>query len=250
MEEAQKKLCIAITAKNIVEVQKALKAGADVTVESSSSSTGRRCPPIVQAVVVDSSDIAQLLLEHGADVNQAGKEDGTTALLTAAENGFDRLCELLLSLGAESEKPNHKGWTPLMAAASNGHLSVCQMLMDQGVSEIDSTDPEGLTPLMGAATEGHVAVCSYLLEEGAKVNHVANDGDTALCKAAAKGLDAICQLLVEQGADVKLVNSTDGWSPLMYAARYGHETTCQFFIDYTEHGPSLINKGDQEGCTP
>jgi ankyrin repeat protein len=47
--------------------------------------------------------VAQMLLEHGADMNHQSTK-GCTALLLASNNGFFDLAELLLDHGADIEK--------------------------------------------------------------------------------------------------------------------------------------------------
>jgi ankyrin repeat protein len=58
------------------------------------------------------SDIAQLLVDHGADVNvRDGK--GDTALKIATRNGYTRIVDLLKKAGAKSEEA---GAAPAAAA--------------------------------------------------------------------------------------------------------------------------------------
>ena len=61
--------------------------------------------------------MAQLLLQHGADV-RAADNDGSTALMCAAEGGHEAVIQLLLQHGADVAAARHDGFTALMCAAS------------------------------------------------------------------------------------------------------------------------------------
>ena len=79
-------------------------------------------------------------LEGGGRANAARKhldEDGevttgVTLLMDAAENGHERVAELLLQRGAEVNLQNSDGWTALMQAAINGHERVVELLLQRG----------------------------------------------------------------------------------------------------------------------
>ena len=51
---------------------------------------------------------------------EAKGNHGSTPLQVAAENGHDKVVELLLQNGANLEAKTNKGWTPLLGAARMG----------------------------------------------------------------------------------------------------------------------------------
>jgi ankyrin repeat protein len=59
-----------------------------------------RVEPLHSAAAAGATDIARLLLQHGADAN-ARQVQGFTALMSAAQQGNDALADLLLSHGAD-----------------------------------------------------------------------------------------------------------------------------------------------------
>ena len=75
--------------------------------------------------------MAQLLLQHGADV-AAARHDGSTALMFAAEGGHEAVAQLLLQHGADVAAANNDGLTALMCAAGGGHEAVAQLLLQHG----------------------------------------------------------------------------------------------------------------------
>jgi ankyrin repeat protein len=86
-----------------------------------------------------------------------------SALMLAALQGLDELCEVLIQKGADVNKP---GWAPLHYAATHGHLTVMKLLLENH-AYIDAASPNASTPLMMAALYGTPAAVKLLLEAGA-----------------------------------------------------------------------------------
>lgn len=78
-----------------------IEHGADVNVRSRGAVA--RVPPLGTAAFVGSVELARLLLDRGADVNGEG-EGGFTALDSAAANGNDELVRMLESRGGERRR--------------------------------------------------------------------------------------------------------------------------------------------------
>ncbi|KAK1237391.1 hypothetical protein MKX08_003016 [Trichoderma sp. CBMAI-0020] len=74
--------------------------------------------------------VVKILLDFGADVNQAGV-DGKTALFYAAQKDDARLVILLLEHGAESSKFSSTGDTPLTTAIIHNSHHVLQLLLER-----------------------------------------------------------------------------------------------------------------------
>jgi ankyrin repeat protein len=90
-------------------------------------------------------------------------------MLAAIDNQLE-LAELLIERGADV---NRKGWTPLHYAATRGHREMIRLLLDNN-AYIDSEAENGTTPLMMAAYSAPPLAVKLLLEEGADptlVNH-------------------------------------------------------------------------------
>jgi ankyrin repeat protein len=87
---------------------------------------------------------AEVLQNNGAAVEQllaAGlnpnipNKNGDTALMLAADKGFDRMVALLLAYGADPNIANTSSFTPLLLAASKGHENVVKVLLDAGADQ-------------------------------------------------------------------------------------------------------------------
>ena len=73
-------------------------------------------------------------------------------------------------------KGKDDGWTALHSAAQNGHLEVTQYLISQG-AEVNQGDNDGVTALHSAAQNGHLDTTQYLISQGAEVNQGDNMTD-------------------------------------------------------------------------
>ncbi len=73
-------------------------------------------------------EVVKLLLEAGANVNKAEKEEGFTSLLMASSEGQPEVVRLLLEAGADVDKTDKKGRTPLIVASMLGHTEVVKLL--------------------------------------------------------------------------------------------------------------------------
>jgi len=145
------------------------------------------------------------LLKAGADVN-AQQSDGATALQWAAYRGDAELAALLLKAGAKPGIANRNGATPLWLAAMRGDTAVIEALL-KGGADANEQLPLGRRPLMLAARSGQVAAVRALLEHGADVNAAESErGTTALMQAADQGHADVLKELIRHGAKVAAVS--------------------------------------------
>lgn len=101
----------------------------------------------------DRSDIALLLIEHGADVNERYERfKGPTPLLFALRNDMDSLVLPLLEHGAAIDVVDVDGKTPLHHAAGKGDEKMVRFMIDHGAS-LTRKDKFAHTPLDYASAE-------------------------------------------------------------------------------------------------
>ena len=94
--------------------------------------------PLMIAITNGNSDVVNLLLKAGADVN-AKRTTGTTALMTAAQYGRADLAKLLLHHGAMVNAKCETGLNALMIGACWGRLDVVKVLLAAGATPRDTT---------------------------------------------------------------------------------------------------------------
>ena len=122
--------------------------------------------PLYWAVGYGHTDVAQLLLQAGADVNVRA-DDGLMPLHLAALGGETEVAGLLVARGADVHaRDDISGWTPLYWAAAHGHASVAELLLAKG-TDLNAKDRQGRTPLDIAAKERHTELVALLKKHGA-----------------------------------------------------------------------------------
>ena len=107
--------------------------------------------------------VAKLLIDTPKLNIDARNTVDENPLMMAALKGHTELVQLLISKGADVNKT---GWAPLHYAATFGHLQIMQMLLDAH-AYIDAESPNASTPLMMAAQYGTPSAVKLLLEAGA-----------------------------------------------------------------------------------
>jgi ankyrin repeat protein len=94
----------------------------------------------------------ELLIGHGADVNQVTGIGGMTPLHMSARRGTMRIAEALLDAGADMEARDKNGETPLRRAVNCGQEHMVRLLLSRG-AEPRSTDKNGRTPIDAARSK-------------------------------------------------------------------------------------------------
>ena len=123
-----------------------------------------------------SFEVAEVLMNWPATNLNAVNSKGESPLMLAALKGYKDIAEKLLEKGADANKT---GWTPLHYAASNSHLEIISILFENN-AYIDAESPNGTTPLMMAAMYGTSEAVNLLLQEGADPQLKNQQGLTAL----------------------------------------------------------------------
>ena len=131
----------AIRDKDLELVNKALVNGERATAKSR---LGKYA--ILEAAETGSVDIAQLLIDNGANVNVVYRKTGETPLQAAAARGYEEMAELLVEEEAELDREDRQGETPLIKAVRQGHAGMVALLIEAG-ADINLGDYTGRTPL-------------------------------------------------------------------------------------------------------
>ncbi len=108
---------------------------------------------------------AEALAASGADVNAPRAKGGYTPLMLAAMSGSSELAELLIAHGAKIDATNPGGVTALMITAATDHARVAEVLLKRGAN-VDAKSDDGRTALSIARANNADAVLRLLAPAG------------------------------------------------------------------------------------
>jgi ankyrin repeat protein len=141
------------------------------------------------------ADIAELLLEHGSDIN-AIELEGDTPLHTAVKwGGHEDVVKVLIAHKADVNAGDKDGKTPLCDAAAEGYPNIIMLLLTNGAN-VNARDKYGNCPLSLAVVNNRYGVVPLLLSNGANPMVEDGSGDTMLVRAALQGSPALAEMLL------------------------------------------------------
>jgi len=220
-------------------------------------------------------DIVQfLIVERSQNVNARGFRHEETPLSVASRRGYSEVARVLLEHGADTETRDNDTFSPLERSSNNGHVQVVRVLLENH-ADVNFLDENNLTALHFASSSGQVAVARVLLGNGADPNAKTTDNETPLHLADNEG---VTRILLEYGADpnardshnqtplhralernraevarVLLENGGDAnardaenRTPLHVASKRGHLDGVRLLL---QHGADIHARGDK-GRTP
>ncbi|TGO44685.1 hypothetical protein BOTNAR_0766g00030 [Botryotinia narcissicola] len=223
--------------------------------------------------------IINLLLEHGAKVDENIPTIGGTALHLASRFGSENNIDVFLSQKLDVNQKDRDGMTPLHFssrygreenveclvdasadfrlqvhcagrrfhyAARFGHLKTLQLLYERG-SHIYVNEADGFfnAPLHLVSANGHVNVAKWLLQKGAAINQAGTAGDTPLLLATSREHVETVRELLNMRADVHKRND-DSYSSILVAFENTH---LEIFDILRISGASLSGTGGRDNGT-
>lgn len=186
-----RKLQEAIDSKDIAAVQDLLKRDFDVDFRY------RGQTALQLAVRLGALDICKLLVERGANVDEADGELNSL-LNTACWNGYEDIAKLLIDNNANLDSENDAGSTSLHACAKKGHARIARLLV-AGNCSLNIPDRLGRTAVLVAAEAGNSEVVAELVRAGADLDWVEQHLKTPLMVAADQGFVDIARSLIDGG---------------------------------------------------
>jgi ankyrin repeat protein len=247
-------LIYAISKNAIKVVELLLLIGVDPNIKNRAES-----PPLLLAALLGYDTIINLLLDHGAKVNELGKNRMTALCCALMDDGrarpeaeIKKTMSILLERGADLNLAEVNGSAPLHFAAQRGLHEVVNLLIDKG-AQINARGAIGKTALcwtIGTIPSPSLRpqemvkkTVTFLLENGADPNMSSNNGDAPLHYAAELGFDEVVNLLLDKGARINDVNHM-GFTPLSWSISSGtreHYPNSEETIQETVH--VLLERG-------
>ncbi len=184
---------------------------------------------VLDAVRDGNIEKVRSLIEKGAEMNTRDYRGRTPLFLTAAR-GYTDIAELLVEGGADIDaKSDTLEATALNVAIQNGHEETAKLLVTKG-ADINAKGAENQTALHCAAKRGDVGIGKILLSEGAKTEAKCKSDSTPLAWAAYEGQTEFAALLIEHGADIEAKLQDSQMTPLCCAVAQGHLDTARVLL--------------------
>jgi ankyrin repeat protein len=183
-------LMIAVRKRDQPLVRFLLELGADPNRAS------KVCSPLELAVDGDQPEIVALLLRAGANPNWGDAHFSVTPLIQAAEKGRLECARLLVQTGADVNQADSLGRTPLIVAAERGVIR--QLVTEEDWERYG--DSPNLAGSCLITDENAREIVELLIAAGADVNARDERGNTPLSNAAGMGREEICRVLRAAGA--------------------------------------------------
>ncbi|KAL8934827.1 MAG: hypothetical protein Q9216_005715 [Gyalolechia sp. 2 TL-2023] len=191
------------------------------------------------AVMHGQSDVALILLKHGASPNDYYHHH-RRPLHDAAETGNQTMTAVLLEHGARPNVFDDNGVEPLHIACRNGSLKVARLLIDAGAS-VSALDHEKYHPLHHLAQGcGDPYFATFLIDQGCDLEARTAQGYTALQLACISGNVHLLEVLLYHGASPEAGERLA--KPLALAIASGHMRTARYLlesgVEVNYHSPS------------
>jgi hypothetical protein len=175
--------------------------------------------PLAAALSRQNFKIAQLLYEHGADLDVRGEFE-RTLLYAVSSTGIIEVTQWLLDRGADPNARIREGgacdWTPLLSTAYEGQFECSRILLQH---RRDNNTRNSWCQILShlASSEEHMNETRLVVEQEAGINVRDWNGYTPLHLASERGHLEVVRLLVEHGADIDAENN-DGKTAYQVAA--------------------------------
>jgi len=175
----------------------------------------------------------QTLVEDNNELLNEQDDQGKTSLNHAIATGHIDVAEFLIERGADVNLPDNENESPLHTAAALGDTGITRLLLEKGATSINVGGIRQMTPLHWACHKGHPDIVKILLEYGADTEAREVIGQTPLMLAAENRDMRLVDILVDGGADIEagVTQGAREYTMLIIAAMYGFGEFIDFLID-------------------
>lgn len=161
---------------------------------------------MLSAVTQNQPDELLAALTDGADPNFQRTKN--TPLILAMANGNRECAQILLDHGADLNMPNGFGWLPIHEACQQGWEDWVEMTLSNAMNLSDRRDRQETSPLLIAVQHGHEAIASRLVAAESDVNAQNEQGVSPLMLAIERQSATLVGQMMENKGDPSLKDGT------------------------------------------
>ena len=202
------------------------------------------------AAKADQVEIAQILINHGADLSRSEKL-GRTALHCCVQSRGVLCLRLFLQQDADDRLRDLVGMTVWHLAAEEGNVQALSVLLSVNIDPGSVTvlkANDGKTPLLCASARGSKETMELLLNAGSSLTDTASDGSFPIHYDAESGSLESVEYLMEKKVSSNLVTHDES-TALHYAVAGSWEKVAEIVRSLIENGVDPC-KARNDGCTP
>jgi ankyrin repeat protein len=183
---------------------------------------------LYQAIYYDDFEMAEFLIDHGADVNIPNNIGLSPLSLAVVKNNY-ALTEILLKNKADVNYLDKKEHSVLYYAEKLNNSKIIKLLK-RSIREYAGSDFKE-NRLLGAIDADDLEYIRLLVDQGADVNQKINSY-TPLMIACEQGNLEIVEYLLSKKADINAIDKEGKNTPLIYAAANGHPKVVELLIKH------------------
>ena len=229
-------------------IKSLIKRGADVAIPRLRDGDSKRPALVVAASVPDNTEVLELLLKHGATVDQTDDEGDNALSLSLAIDKNEINLEFLAKRTANINHTDMVGAAAINLACINGNLKYTKILHKYGADINHIVLENQSSPIFDAIQSEHqnYDLVKYLIDNHADLKHLGPGSNPALLHAVNFGNSKIINLLLDQNMDVNQTNSEHKTALMILAMSFNANLgTAEALL---KHGADL-NAKDEDGKT-
>jgi len=212
----------AVKKNSISEINSLIEKGVDINAKNQNNAT-----PVDVALCNGYYEVAKLLIEKGAKVDEAAVFNGQTVLqrviCIATSPNYEETAIFMIKKGYSINVKDDLGKTSLHYAAEIRFTEISRLLIEKGV-DVNAKDNAGNTPLHNAATNNCIEIAKLLIEKGADINAVSQSGNSPLNNAIKRNHTEMIKLLESKNAKINNAASSNQKSDEIKPTGYWHKS--------------------------
>ncbi|RKP35103.1 ankyrin repeat-containing domain protein, partial [Dimargaris cristalligena] len=194
------------------------------------------------------ASLVSLLLDHGAEPRLRNKDGYTPVHLASQYNQLTALQLMVRAQPSSALLATRNGRLPIHLAARQGGREVVLWFLEAASENLpamlEAEDSAGADVLQDAVVSGSVPLLNFLLASHRLTRPEHSTGKTILHLACMANHLLVLEYLYQHDmvGDPNVRDTWDGWSPLMYSARYGDVNIIDFLIRRCQANKQLTDR--------